>query len=64
MSKEYIKDKNFKIIGSIETDANGVKIVRNFYGKLLGKYDPKTNLTKDFYGKVVARGDATGLLFK
>ena len=40
------------------------KTVKDFYGRILGKYNKKLNVTKDFYGRLVAKGDQTGLLFK
>ena len=59
---EQIKDFYGKIIGTIETQSNGDKIVRDFYGKILGYYRCSRNVTTDFYGKIVAQGDATGML--
>lgn len=63
MARETIKDFYGKIIGSIETLADGSKIAKDFYGKILGRFDAKTNTTKDFYGKIVSSGDtASGLI--
>lgn len=65
MSKEeVIRDFYGKIIGYVETLPNGDKIVKNFYRKVLGRYDKASNTTRDFYGKIVARGDSTGILFR
>ena len=65
MEKEIIRDFYGKILGTIETDKNGNKVVRNFYGKILGYYDKATNTTRDFYKRIIARGDqASGLIFK
>lgn len=61
-NKVFIRDFHNKIIGSIETDEQGNKIVRDFYNKILGRYFVKTNLTTDFYGRIVARGDHTSAL--
>jgi hypothetical protein len=61
--KQVIKDWRGKIIGYIETDNNGNKIVKDFYRKILGRYDKRSNVTKDFYGRLVAKGDQCGLLF-
>ena len=56
--KEKIRDWTGKIIGFVETDSKtGNKIIRDFYGKIVGKYDKKNNVTRDFYGNKVARGD-------
>lgn len=54
--------KNTWVIAKIETDTQGNKIVKDFYGKVLGRYDARTNTTKDFYGRVLAKGDAVGML--
>ena len=60
--KEVIRAFNGKIIGSVETDPQGNKIVRNFYGKILGKYSKAQDVTRDFYGKILAKGDQTAML--
>lgn len=62
IDRQIIKDWRGKILGYIDTDRNGNKIVRNFYRKVLGKYDKRTNTTRDFYGKLVAKGDQCSLL--
>ena len=62
VDKQVIKDWRGKIIGYIETDNQGNKIVRDFYRRILGKYDKRTNITKDFYGRKIAKGDQCGLL--
>lgn len=65
INKETIRDRNGKILGFIETDQLGNKLVRDFYGRILGRYTKVSNLTKDFYGRIVAQGDATsGLIYK
>lgn len=65
VSKEVIKDRSGKILGWIETDHLGNKVVKDFYGRIKGRYTKMSNLTKDFYGKIVAQGDATaGLLYR
>lgn len=58
INKEKVKDWRGKIIGFIEEDTTtGNKVVRDFYGRILGKYIKKLDLTRDFYGRQVARGD-------
>ena len=65
MEKEIIRDFYGKIIGTIETDNKGNKTIRNFYGKILGYYDKQLNVTRDFYKRIIARGDqSSGLLWK
>lgn len=63
IKKDIIRDFYGHRLGTIETDTNtGDKIVRDFYGKLRGRYIKRADVTKDFYGKIVARGDQTGML--
>lgn len=65
VSKEPIKNFYGQIIGWIETDKNGNQMVKNYYGVVLGTYDKKSNLTKDFYGRIIAKGNSlAGLLYK
>lgn len=65
MQEETIREFSGKIIGYIETDAQGNKTVRNFYRQIVGRYDANAKVTRDFYGRIVAKGDvSTGLLYK
>lgn len=65
MEKEYIRDFYGKIIGSVETDNKGNQTLRNFHGRILGYYDKQNNVTRDFYKKIVGRGNIlTSLLYK
>ena len=61
--KEAIKDYYGKIIGYVETMSNNDKRVTDFYGRLLGYYRKYDNTTRDFYNRVVARGDNVAMLF-
>lgn len=61
---QIIRDFTGRIMGYIETDNVGNKIVRDFYRVVLGKYDKKNNVTRDFYGRVIAKGDASSSLIK
>lgn len=63
--KQPIREWNGNIIGWVETDSiTGDKIIRDFYGRILGKYDKKFNVTRDFYGRVLYKGDQSGLLLQ
>ena len=65
ISKEPIKEFGGKIIGWIETDKDCNQQVRDFYGKILGKYDKSLNVTRDFYGRILTRGNTVaGLVYK
>ncbi len=61
---QIVRDFTGRIVGYIETDFQGNKIVRDFYRVVLGKYDKKNNVTRDFYGRIVARGDVSSSLIK
>lgn len=58
MDKIKITNAYGKIMGTVETQNNGDKTVRDFYGKILGYYRKSRDVTTDFYGKIIARGDA------
>lgn len=65
VSKQTIRKFNGAILGYVETDKNGDKQVRDFYGRILGYYDKKTDTTRDFYGRILSNGDTvSGLLYK
>jgi hypothetical protein len=65
IQKEKIKDWTGKIIGFIETDTTtGNKVVRDFYGRIKGKYNKRLNVTQDFYGRRVAKGDQVTMLLR
>lgn len=59
---DLVKDFSGRILARIETDSRGNKTVRNFNNWILGRYDAQSNTTRDFYGRIVARGDACSLL--
>lgn len=60
--KEPIKDFYNRILGRTETDSQGNKKVYDFYNRLLGYYEKSSNLTKDFYRRVIGKGDLTSAL--
>ena len=62
MQKIQLRDFHGRIIGTIETDSNGKKTLRDFYGKILGFYDAKRDVTTNFMGQVVAKGDCLTML--
>ena len=57
-----IRDFHNRIIGYIETQPNGDKIVRDFYRRILGRYDKKQDVNRDFYNRIIARGDQAAAL--
>lgn len=63
MSNETVlKDYYGKIIGYIETRPDGNKVIRNFHRQIKGTYDKKQDVTRDFYGRIIARGDCLTML--
>ena len=65
ISKEPVSEFNGKIMGFIETDRQGNQQVRDFYGRILGTYDKKMDVTRDFQGRILTRGNTVlGLLYK
>ena len=52
---ERIQDWTGKTIGWREVKPNGDIVIR-------GKYDKYCDVTRDFYGTILARGDQSGML--
>lgn len=58
IKREKIQDWRGKIIGFVDEDsATGNKVARDFYGRIVGRYNKRLDITQDFYGRQVARGD-------
>ena len=56
--REPVKDWRGQILGFIETDTQtGNKKIKDFYGKIKGKYNKRLDITQDFYGRKVSNGD-------
>ena len=62
MKIQTIRDFYNRVIGYIETDRDGNKIVRNFYKKILGRYDKKHDVTRDYYNRIIGKGDLSTML--
>lgn len=62
MAKQYIKDFYGRVIGSLEELSNGDIIAKDFHGRVKGKYKKSDNTTRDFYGRVIARGNQLSML--
>lgn len=63
MARITVKDFSNLIIGYVDTDAKGNKTVTDFHGRILGYYDVSLDATMDFYRRIIARGDASSMLF-
>lgn len=64
MALTYLRDRNGFIIGKVEVLRNGDKMLMDRNGHILGKYLSKTNLTIDYYGHIVGRGDVLTMLLR
>ena len=62
MTRETIRAYNGTIIGFIDTDTTGDKIVRDSRGRLVGRYNKASNMTLDHAGRFLYRGDQSPLL--
>jgi len=54
MAATYLRDADGKLIGTLRQQAGNMRLF-NKIGKLMGTYNPKTNITTDASGSVVAR---------
>lgn len=60
-----IRDIGGKILGFIEEDKDGNQQCRAFTGQILGFYDKNQDVTREFSGKIVTRGNSCiGFLYK
>lgn len=65
VSSEQIKEFGGRILGYVETDAEGNQQVREFGGKILGVYDKKQDCTREFGGRIISSGNTVvGLLYR
>jgi hypothetical protein len=55
--REPIKNFSGKIIAYIVYRDNGDQELTEFTGKVLGRYVSKSNMTHDFYGKILGQGN-------
>ncbi len=62
VSEEVIKDYTGRILGYLCYQPNGDIIVKDFYRKNLGRYDKAMDVTKDFYGKILFKGNMAAAL--
>lgn len=60
--KTTIKTPNGRILGFIETRANGDKIGYDSKMMMLGKYNKATDVTQTYQGVIAYRGDALSAL--
>lgn len=62
---EYVKDFAGRVLAIYEFADNGDIAVRDFSTRfILGYYRASRDVTTDFYGRVLAKGNAIGMLVK
>ena len=59
-----VKDIYGRILGHIETSSNGDKRVLDRNYKIKGYYRKRSDMTTDFYGRTIAKGDHSSMLLK
>ena len=62
MARQAIKDKNYRIIGYIETMPDGKRKAVDAGFRTLGFYDPKRNVTQDKNYQRISEGDVLSAL--
>ena len=61
MADQELRDKSGKLLGKIKV-VGGKLEIRDSTGRLKGKYDPKTNETRDDAGRLVGKGNLLAAL--
>lgn len=54
--KKPVKDFYNRIIGYIDEKPNGDQVGYDYYHRIVGYYEKRTNLTRDFYRRIVGKG--------
>jgi hypothetical protein len=64
MAKEVLRDALGQLLATIESDRNDNLVIKDYMGKILGTYDKKKNITKNYLGQIVGTGNLLTLLIK
>lgn len=64
MAKHQIRDRNGKLVATIDTLSSGVLEIRDASFKLLGKFDPRTNETRDANYRLISKGNTLTSLIR
>ena len=65
MDRQPVRDFYKKIIGWIDTDSvTGDQIGRDCYMRIVGYYDAKLSVTRDFYKRIVNYGNMLASLIQ
>jgi hypothetical protein len=62
MSRQSIKDSNYRTIGYIETMSDGKHKALDANYRTLGYFDPKRNVTQDANYRTIAHGNVLSAL--
>lgn len=57
LMQDYIRDRNGRIKGFVDTDSQGNKVARTREGRIVGYYKSKMGITTDPFGKIVSYSD-------
>ena len=57
--RNNIKDFYGAVIGYVDELPNGDAVAHDRYGKILGSYNKAGNVTRYFYGRIIATGNIT-----
>ena len=60
--EETIRQYNGLILGYLDYQSNGDIVAKNASRQILGRYERSSNTTKDFYGKILYRGNMASAL--
>lgn len=64
MSRQTLKDAQFRIIGYIDTANDGKQTARDAQFRVVGYYEPSTNQTKDAQFRVIGHGNLLASLLR
>jgi len=62
MATETLKDAYNNVLGSIEIQPDGSRVLRDSNGKIRGYYDPVTDHTRGPDRQILAKGDVLSTL--
>jgi len=64
MATQELKNQLGQVIAKIDTDSRGVMTIKTFTGKVLGTYDPKSNMTRNYLGQLIGTGNLLATLIE
>ncbi len=58
MKRTMLKNIRGEIVGFRDTDERGRSSAKDVHGRMVGRYNPQTNLTQNVRGKTETHGDS------